>query len=317
MVKRGKINIRHLVLAIIFCTIILLSGCITITMNQKLYRNGHFDYSITIPLNSQLKSMTGEIKEEMKVPEEYENNFELIETDTSLTFLFKDIDPQKMTSLFSEKSGSDRGVTPFDPSAVNFRKEFKFPYYVFTYEVKMDDDKIEETSNDEDRNNSNSSFQMSGMDNIVTLEFIVETFGTVIQTNGEKISRNKVKFLLNDDTKVLKIVFKDFFLVTLLGRFTTFFISVACLLLGLGVGFIIVRRQKHEKELGDISPAAKMNSITDNKDNKKLKLDTTPNPALIEYIKKSRAYGFDNNKIKENLLKAGWQQKDINEALKL
>ena len=138
----SKIN-RNVVICFLLISIILTGGCVNIEVNQKLMRNGHYDIALTISTSSEYKMILNGIKEGFVVDESVKNKLTYSETDTSITYSFKDLDPEKDTKLFKEVEKKDGETSEgpdssfLDPKNYEFTKEFKFPYYEYTYKIKV------------------------------------------------------------------------------------------------------------------------------------------------------------------------------------
>ena len=159
MVKRGVNMIsKKILLALSLSMILLLSGCININVEQKLKRNGHYDMDLTISTSPEYKMILNGLKEGFQVDDSVKGKFDYKETDTSITYSFKDINPTTDKKLFKEiekKEGSENDMfgqtqeTPdssfIDPENIDFKKEFKFPYYEYTYTLKMSPESKKDT----------------------------------------------------------------------------------------------------------------------------------------------------------------------------
>ena len=130
--------------------IILLTGCINIiNVDQKLKRNGHYDIGLTISTAAEYKMILNGIKESFQVDDSVKDKFTYSETDTSVTYSFKDINPATDKKLFKETqipNGTDNTInlssgssdsSIINPENIEVKKELKFPYYEYTYTLKM------------------------------------------------------------------------------------------------------------------------------------------------------------------------------------
>lgn len=184
--------------------ILLFTGCVNIEVNQKIKRNGNIDLSIIFKSTNSfiLESIT----QDFEINPDIENKAFFEKTENSVIFKFKNINPRK-ESFFKKVDDDD---TPLlDQDNYNFKKEFKFPYYYFIYEIgEQKNDTI-----DEDLQKLGNLF-----DNMMKINFNIEVFGTIIETNGNQINKNKVSFestLTSEDYYYIK--FRDFFLFTWIG----------------------------------------------------------------------------------------------------
>ncbi len=144
-----KIN-RNAIICFLLITIIFTGGCVNIDVEQKLKRNGHYDMALTISTSQEYKMILSTLKEGFVVNDSVKDKFIYSETDTSITYSFKDLDPAKDKVLFKpieEKDDDENdmfGQTSegpdssfLDPKNYEFTKEFKFPYYEYTYKIKV------------------------------------------------------------------------------------------------------------------------------------------------------------------------------------
>ncbi len=138
---------RFIVLALILFT---LSGCINFEVYQKIKRNGKYDLDFTISTTEEYSMVLEGLKETMQIHDSVKDKAEYTETDTSLKYSFKDLDPETDTKLFKKTNETigDTGESPdtsfIDPDNVDFEKDFKFPNYEFTYTIKMQEPAIDE-----------------------------------------------------------------------------------------------------------------------------------------------------------------------------
>jgi hypothetical protein len=190
---------KKLIIIILITSILFLSGCVQIELYQKIKRNGNIDMSLTFKSNS--KFILDSLKKDLEINPLINDKVIYEKTDNSISFKFKNINPLK-ENLFLE---TDSKNSMLNKENYNFNKKFKFPYYYFVYEINMSDNE----SNDID----------TIFNNIFTISYSIEVFGKVVETNGEKISKNKVKFnILSNKNDIYYVKFRDFFLFTWFGN---------------------------------------------------------------------------------------------------
>ena len=164
---------------------------------------------ISVTLKSDTIMILNSLKQNMEVEPSMQDKFTYEETDNSVTFNFEDIDPTK-DNLFKENDETDTSI--LDKESYNFKKEFKFPYYYYTYEINA-------TNEDEEtEENEISLFNETEMNAMFGIGYTIEVFGKIVETNGNKMSNNKVKFNMGmNDDKVYYVKFRDFFITNWIG----------------------------------------------------------------------------------------------------
>lgn len=159
-------DIKKIIIPLLFISILLLSGCVNFEVEQELKRNGHYDMDLKISTSSEYKMALSSFKESLKVRDSVKDKFEYKESENSITYSFKNIDPSKDKKLFKEveKNETENQFTQTDrkldtsfvsPKNIDIKKEFNFPYYEYTYELKTsstdkEDETKEETLSKED-----------------------------------------------------------------------------------------------------------------------------------------------------------------------
>lgn len=136
---------------IIFAVILslLVSGCINIEVYQKLKRNGNYDLDLTISTSAEYKMILNSFKQAYQVEDSVKDKFEYSETDTSITYSFKDLNPKTDVKLFKdvEQDASSQSMfggtsdapdsSLFDPESFEYSRQLKFPYYEYSFQVTM------------------------------------------------------------------------------------------------------------------------------------------------------------------------------------
>lgn len=179
---------KKLVILLALVSILILSGCGTVNINQKLYRDATFDLSIEVKSDNEMfVNMVKEGFEESPVIEkatliEQEDGFKYILEKAS----FKDVSTESGDSMFE---------------SIGIKKEFKFPYYYYTISLK-------------NKGVENSEYGSMGM----SFNYIIEPFGKITDTNGVYVGEGKksVKFNLMK-SKDYYLTFKDLFISSWFG----------------------------------------------------------------------------------------------------
>ena len=164
------LNRKSIVLACIVL-LFLLTGCVTMEVEQKLYKDGTFDLTVTI--TSDNPEMVDFFSSSLTGME----NATVTELEDGLRYEMKDLSLDREAddnSTFAERWGIE--------------KEFKFPhqYITFTYDNRGI--------------GSERTSQMPGM--TPDIDYVFEPFGKITDTNGIRIEgENKVKFNLMKNKK--------------------------------------------------------------------------------------------------------------------
>jgi len=170
-------------------TIILFSGCINLNVTQKINRDGSSDINLTIKSeNSMLLTYFKQGIENSSLAVE---KAIFSEGDNYISYYWKDVYP-----IAPEESNVSIGK-------ISIKKEFKFPYYYIT--IKFDNSK---NILEEYRETNNLTKEIL---NSIKFNYDFEVYGQIIDTNGIKLSNNKVRFDLLENKKYY-VKFRDLFL---------------------------------------------------------------------------------------------------------
>lgn len=187
---------------------VLLSGCFQVEFDQTLKRNGKMDMSLTI--SSNMPMILNELKGEMEIDDpKLQKRYSYSETRNSFTHSFKNLDPTKDTFFSGEGDMEDQAF--LDPQNYAITREFKFPFYYFTYEIDM--------TEEETQQNDDFSDQLENMlSNAFQIKYNIQVFGKITDTNANQIDSKRVEIdmMSNTDT-VYYVTFRDFFLWTWIG----------------------------------------------------------------------------------------------------
>lgn len=173
---------------------ILLSGCGTINIRQKLYRDGTFDLSMEVLSDNVM--FINLVKEGFQSSQMQQGT--LIEQTNGFTYYFEKI-------TFDD--------FPVQEDAVEFidiEREFKFPFYYYT--ITLVSPGVQQT--DMDLGTMGMDFGTMGM----AFNYILEPFGKIKETNGMYLGENKKQVLFNlMQTGTYYVTFRDFFLSSWIG----------------------------------------------------------------------------------------------------
>ena len=195
-----------LLLSALLCVMILVSGCVQIDVYQKIKRDGNVDMRLILKAESMM--ILNALKTDLEIDPSVQYTYK--ETDNSVIYEFSDIDPTEDVIFKKENAMSNK-------ENYRFEKEFRFPYYYFTYEIDI---QPEETAQDDSAFGSDAfdSEMDSMLGEMFKIGYTVEVFGDIVETNGNRMSDEKVKFNIGlTDDKVYYVKFKDFFLFTWIG----------------------------------------------------------------------------------------------------
>ncbi|MCD6464216.1 TPM domain-containing protein, partial [Candidatus Woesearchaeota archaeon] len=190
---------------VLLISMVLITGCININVEQKLKRNGHYDLDLTISTSPEYKILLNGIKEDLQVDDSVRDRFEYRETETSITYSFKDIDPSthRLFKEVEKKPGEDNVFgqsqqTPdfsfINPENIEFKKEFKFPYYEFTYKLKVTPPSEEELKKPE---------------TLSVNEYILDEAGVLDQELKNEIMQSINNVYKNDSVEIIIVTKKQ------------------------------------------------------------------------------------------------------------
>lgn len=261
----------------LFALLILLSGCVELGMKtditQKIYRNEKSDFSVTI--SAKTAEDVNVIKESFEINPEFAEKSRYTDVDGSSIYSFYEINVGD--KLFNIKE--DNGNALLDNTKYSLKREFKFPYYTYTYlmdfsgsdsakdvrkeiedkcaksiELKKQLDEASETSSEKLEKLKSAASQeekqavlgevraardievkirdelealVAGIQcgekkvegEFTGVTYTIQGFGSVKDTNGEKIDKKTVKFNVPlDSKKAYYVTFKDLFISNWFGR---------------------------------------------------------------------------------------------------
>lgn len=178
---------------------ILLSGCVTIGVEQQLYRDGTVDMSVSFSGEEKILAGFANITINPALSEHYTYAHEA----GKITYSFKRI-PQG-TKLFQLEPGKETSF--FGIEEYTITKQFSFPNYQYRY-----------TLTPSNALPIDQSTQAKSIMSAIKVNYTVSTFGKVVSTSGTQIDKNTVQFTLDATSETpYTIEFKDFFLNNWLG----------------------------------------------------------------------------------------------------
>lgn len=196
---------KKILLIILTLTLLIMSGCIHVDAHQKLKRNGNTDLIITY---SAPKMILDSLKEGISTDFEDMKNVKYEESSDSIKFIFKNINEEFDVDVFDDDEETFNDIL-FNKENFNIEKEFRFPFYYFTYTINLGH---EFNMDNEEFNELN---QM--LEEMFKFTYTVEVFGKITDTNGEKLSKKEARFNIVDTSEAYVVEFRDFFLFTWIG----------------------------------------------------------------------------------------------------
>jgi len=210
MCKKNLIGIG--ILAIVL--IVLISGCVEVNIDHKIERSGNSDIVLTFYGSPMV--------------------LDTIKDDLLSEGIPSDVYYQEGTNSFSIIKNEIRTDEVFNTKGFDskFKKEFKFPYYYYTYSITAK--KVEKEEMDSKKSGKGVAYDLGynvgyeSAKNSIEVDYRVEVFGEITKTNGLKMSQNKVKFELDvfpEKDKTYYVEFKDFFLWSWIGSILSLIID--------------------------------------------------------------------------------------------
>ena len=195
------------ILSLILIT--LLSGCIEVTVHQKIKRSGKYDFNLTFRSDS--KELLNSIKSGFEVNDPTSKKLTYLESKDSISYVFTDLDPR--TDLIVAPDIAEGKTGSPQKKVWDLKKEFRFPYYYYTITWDLTQDTKQKESESELGDYFGKAF-----DEMFKMGYIVEVFGKITETNGLRMEDNKVRFDVGMSTnKKYYVTFRDFFLFSWIG----------------------------------------------------------------------------------------------------
>jgi hypothetical protein len=193
----------NIIIIVLLIMSVFFSGCVSVDINQKMYRDESIDFSIKFSSESAyVMAMLKEeyilnmLKHEIAKTEDFDSEWIYTEDFNSFIFSIEHLDISK---------NSDNAATEGLIFKPEMTKEFKFPYYYYTYSF-VEKDIL-----------STDLLAGYNFNEIIYVDYNVEVFGNVVDTNGLKTSKNSVIFKMSTDPNQDKrnyVTFKDIFIRT-------------------------------------------------------------------------------------------------------
>jgi hypothetical protein len=132
-------------IAFFLISMVFLSGCINIDIFQKLKRNGNYDLLYRINLPKEFIGTMDQVKDSFTVDPSLLGKVMVYTSQNSLSMRFKDLNFEKNKKIFDKISPAkinqeniiDANLSITDPSNFAYKKEFKFPLYIYTFSFKQ------------------------------------------------------------------------------------------------------------------------------------------------------------------------------------
>jgi|GEM_PF-1865710 len=185
---------------------VLASGCVSINVNHEIHKDSSSDVGIEVESDSQVARTT--IKEVLESSMAVENAV-LDEGDGSFSYRFENVYPQLQENRFSDTLSSDSsGETESSEtdSAFDYEKDPGLLYTHFTIRINSTgtDSSTEETDTGLGGTGSGEESELGGqfgdsLDSTMEFNYNIDTFGTVVDTNGQEMSDGSVRFDLTED----------------------------------------------------------------------------------------------------------------------
>lgn len=196
-------NLFKLTVPFLIIFVVIISGCIDIELTQKINRDGSSDINISAKSESSIILRTfGKSLEESGLSIDRAIT---TEEENKITYSWENIYSKE--AILSE---------PLNKTIIDVKKEFNFPFYYTTITLDNSDKGVIE------KETSNISEAILSMMNI---NYNLEVYGEIVDTNGIRLSDKKVRFDLLKNKKYY-VKFKDFFLTDLFASF--FFVKKGC-----------------------------------------------------------------------------------------
>ena len=173
---------------------LILSGCVSVDTNQKIYRDETTDINVRITAESAF--ILNQVKDGML--DDLSSDWIYSEDGESFSISQKNVKIKSFKYSSAEDSLFGTG---------ELKKDFKFPYYYYTYSFI---NKVKTDNQDAEVNE-----YAEKMKDLISISYNIEGFGEIEDSNGLKTSDKSVRFKLEfepkTDTKYY-VTFKDLFI---------------------------------------------------------------------------------------------------------
>ncbi|PIN70818.1 hypothetical protein COV94_01160, partial [Candidatus Woesearchaeota archaeon CG11_big_fil_rev_8_21_14_0_20_57_5] len=234
---------RRFTAMVLLC--LLLAGCITMDTKVTLKRSGNIDLDFTLSSTKELMGMMKQgMKEGMNLSADIIDKVTISETDTSITYSMRDIDTNAAGKLFSNDESD--GMMPLDLAGIDAQVHPGFPYITYVLNIPLP----AAAQNNTDESTQLAQAMMSGM---ITMTFTLETFGTIIDTNGKLLDEHTVQWdLLSTDRLYVK--FHDPVLAIWLGDYWFIYTAIIGGLLAAVLTAAIIRKRRRNPKAPKAPP---------------------------------------------------------------
>lgn len=166
--------------------VIAATGCLNMDINHKLSRESN---NITIKFSSDSPGVLNIGKNKLLEDKNFMSNWKYTEDEKSFS-INQNLEMKRLKNI------------KFLSNA-EFKKELKFPYYYYTYAFYSPEE-------------SNEEINGKKLDDLLLINYNIEVFGDVVETNGIKIGDSSVKFKVDLGKTKYYVTFKDLFIWSLL-----------------------------------------------------------------------------------------------------
>ncbi len=136
--------------------------------------------------------------------------------------------------------------------------------------------------------------------NLPSIQYTVDLFGDVTDTNGEVLDRRRVRFDIDPAVEMgYRVQFREFILASYFGKNYIWYVGLICLLLLFLMIIVLATRireylRPRERPMPD-----------------------GPNPQALVYVRRGRMCGISDEEISRRLIAAGWSKADVDKALQM
>lgn len=204
-----KTNVRFII--VIIALILFVSSCANVEVSQKLYRNGNVDMVFNI--YSRHDDAQKILKTPLNISTDTASKYTFEITDEGSKHIFNNLNLED-DKLLDPTNNSEYNLEIFNIDTYSLEKEFRFPYYYYTYSIRNPypnwDEVTERALKGEDFKDLTSRFSEPSLSSYV----IVEVFGEIVETEGNITGQNIVEFevdILYDNPEFYEIKFRDLF----------------------------------------------------------------------------------------------------------
>lgn len=185
-------------LTAVLALIVVSSGCVSLNINHEIHKDGSSDIGIQVDSDSEL--LRNSLKEQFETSFATENAV-LDEGDDSFTYRFENVYPQKQEQRFSDAFSSNE----LNSSATGFSYEKDSGLLYTHFTLRMNSSGVE-TSETDIGGQQDLGAGEGGLGGIgeslssgVELNYNVDPFGEVVDTNGQELEDGTIRFDLTEE----------------------------------------------------------------------------------------------------------------------